>query len=150
MVIKMLKVRKATIKDLETIKELNREYLKETQRDWKGMLTSEKITMVIAELNGKPAGFSGIELKRWNNTAKITEIAVATEHRRKGIGKALIKKVKQIARKWKTRTIIAEVGSLNPALQFYLKCRFRVCGFNDRYYNNGKGEFAFFLSYDLK
>jgi ribosomal protein S18 acetylase RimI-like enzyme len=145
-----LKIRKATVNDLKIIKELNRKYLKETHRNWKEMLSSEKIVMIIAELNGKSVGFSGIELREWNNTAQITEIAVATKYRRKGIGRALIKKIKQIAKKWKVRTIIAEVGSLNPALQFYLKCGFRVCGFNDRYYTNNPGEFAFFLSYDLK
>ena len=140
----MLKIRKATIK------ELNRKYLKETHRDWERMLSSEETIMIIAELNKKPIGFSGVMLREWNNTAQITEIAVATEHRRKGVGKALIKKIKQIAKKWKVRTIITEVGSLNPALQFYLKCGFRVCGFNDKYYTNSPGEFASFLSYDLR
>lgn len=144
-----VKVRTAGLDDLDVIKELNREYLKETHRNWKKMLSSKEIKMIIAEAEGRPIGFSGIELKRWNNTAQITQIVVATEHRRKGIGKRLIKKLKHIAKEWSVRTIIAEVGSLNPALQFYLKCGFRICGFNDRYYNNGKSEFAFFLSYDL-
>lgn len=144
-----MKIFKATSRDLEEIEKLNKKYFKEI-RDFKKIIANEDDRFFVGKISDKIIGFSGIHIYRWNNRARIIDIFIHPDYRKKGYAGEFIKLIKKEAKKAKVRTIIAEAPSLNPVLNFYLKSGFRVCGYDDRYYfNNGK-ERAIFLSYDFK
>ncbi len=142
-------IRKANIKDSKIIIELNRRFFHEKGRDWKKLIFSKHSEMFVLELNKKIIGFTGLKYHNWNNVVQIINIFIHPNYRRKSYGTKLIKFLIKYLRKKKYRTLTAEAPSLNPALIFYLKNGFRICGFHDRYYSNKGKEMALFLSYDL-
>jgi len=144
-----MKITKANLKDLPEIKKLNKEYFKEI-RDFKEIITSKDDRFFVGKMNGEIVGFSGIHIYHWNNRARIIDIFIHPEYRRKGYATEFIKLIKKEAKRAKVRTIIAEAPSLNPVFHLYLSNGFRKCGFDDRYYSNNGKEIAIFLSYDLR
>ena len=69
--------------------------------------------------------------------------------RRKGIAKQLILHIVEEAKKMQVRCILAEAPSSGNAPFLFTACKFRKCGYNDRYYTNDGGEIAEFYSFDL-
>jgi N-acetylglutamate synthase-like GNAT family acetyltransferase len=143
-----MKIFKATIKDLQDINRLNDKYFKEI-RDFKEIIEGSHDYFYVGVENGKIIGFSGFHYYAWNNSASVIDIFVHPDFRKNGHGTKLIKKIIKEAKAIKARVIMAEAPSLSNALIAYLKNGFRVCGFNDRYYNNTGKEIAMFLSKDL-
>jgi ribosomal protein S18 acetylase RimI-like enzyme len=143
-----MKIRKAKLSDLNRINNLNKKYFKEI-RDFKSLLKNSEDILIVLENDKEIIAFSGIHLNKWNNTARIIDIFVHPDHRRRGLGGKLVKELIALAKKKKVRTLIAEAPSLNPVLKLYKKNGFRKCGYNDRYYSNGAKEIAIFLSFDL-
>ena len=144
-----MKIIKATKNDIPEIIRLNRRYFHET-RDYCNIIGDRDTDFFVVKEKGKIIGFSGLKHFHWNNTAKVINIFLLPAFRHKGYGEALIKILIKAAKNKKARTLIAEAPSLNPALKFYRKNGFRICGHNDRYYDNKGREIAVFLSYDLK
>lgn len=144
-----MSITKATINNFSEVEKLNKKYFKEI-RDFKKIIEGENDLFFVIKENKKIIGFGGIHIFHWNNTAKIIDIFIHPDYRRKGFGKKMILKIKQEAKNAGVRTIIAEAPSLNSILIVYLKNGFRICGFNDRYYTNNGKEIAIFLSYDMK
>lgn len=143
-----MKILRATIKDLPEINRLNKKYFKEI-RDFKKIIESNHDYFYVGVENNKIIGFSGFHYYVWNSSASVIDIFVHPDFRKKGYGAQLIKKIIKEARGIKARVIIAEVPSLSNALHVYLKNGFRICGFNDRYYDNTGQDTAMFLSKDL-
>jgi len=144
-----MKIIKATVKHLSEINKLNKTYFKEI-RDFAKIIAGQNDYFYVALENEKVIGFSGFHYYSWNNTAAIIDIFVHPKLRGQGHGSQLIKKIISQVRLTKARTIIAEAPSLSGALILYLKNDFRICGFNDRYYDNRGQEIAIFLAKDLK
>src|SRR5680860_1402597 len=143
-----MKIIKATVKHLSEINKLNKTYFKEI-RDFAKIIAGQNDYFYVALENEKVIGFSGFHYYSWNNTAAIIDIFVHPKLRGQGHGSQLIKKIISQVRLTKARTIIAEAPSLSGALILYLKNDFRICGFNDRYYDNRGQEIAIFLAKDL-
>jgi len=144
-----MKIQKAKINNLLEINKLNKKYFKEI-RDFRKVLEDKNNYFYICVEEERIIGFSGFHYQAWNNSACILNIFIHPNFRRQGYASKLINYLIKEARKTKARTIIAEAPSLSNALAFYLKNKFRICGYNDRYYNNRGKEKAIFLSYDLK
>lgn len=144
-----MKIRKAKPVDVKVINSLNKKYFGEKGRDWLKLIKSDNSEVFVLEDSNKIIGWSGIIIKRWNNTARIIDIFIHPSKRKKGLGKRLIQSIKQYAQKKKVRSLIAEAPSLNPVLSLYLKSGFRICGYNDRYYDSKGKEIAIFLSFDF-
>ncbi|HZJ41023.1 MAG TPA: GNAT family N-acetyltransferase [Candidatus Saccharimonadales bacterium] len=144
-----MKIIKATVKHLSEINKLNKTYFKEI-RDFAKIIAGQNDYFYVALENEKVIGFSGFHYYSWNNTAAIIDIFVHPKLRGQGHGSQLIKKIISQVRLTKARTIIAEAPSLSGVLILYLKNDFRICGFNDRYYDNRGQEIAIFLAKDLK
>lgn len=140
---------RAKIKDCSEIERLNEKYFKEI-RDFKEIIQGKNDYFFVGRKGEKIVGFSGFHFYRWNNTARIINIFIHPDFRRKGYAMEFIKKIKREAKKLNVRTIIAEAPLLNKVLSLYLRNGFRICGFNDRYYSNTGKEIALFLSCDLK
>lgn len=144
-----MEIKKAKLKDVNSISKLNRKFFHEKERDWKRLIYSKTSEIFILELDKTIVGFTGIKYCGWNNTAHVIDIFVQPDYRNRGYGTNLVKFLLKYLKNKKYRTLIAEAPSSNPVLKLYLKNGFRVCGFNDRYYSNKGKEIAIFLSYDF-
>lgn len=77
----------------------------------------------------------------WNHRLRITEMWVDSDHRRKGVGSALMKHVKQIAKKEGRRALVLETQSRNSgAIAFYISQGCNMIGFDDCCYSNNDME----------
>lgn len=146
---KFMKLRKAKTADVKIIDSLNKKYFGEKGRNWLGLIKSDNSEIFVLEDKNKIIGWTGIIVYGWNNTARIIDIFIHPSKRKKGLSIRLIQYVKHYMRKKKVRSLIAEAPSLNPVLSLYLKSGFRICGYNDRYYDNKGKEMAIFLSFDF-
>lgn len=145
-----MNIKKAVKEDLQALESLNDEFFHEEGRDWEKLVTSDKSEMFILEEASEVLGFTGVSFDRWNKTGRIIDIFVHPEHRNKGYGLGLIKYLLEYLKGREIRCLIAEAPSLNSVLSLYLKAGFRICGYNDRYYDNSGKEVALFLSYDFE
>lgn len=143
-----MNIRKAKLSDLNQINKLNKKYFREV-RDFNYLLKNKDDVLIVLEDNQEIIAFSGLHLNVWNNTARIINIFVHPNYRRRGLASKLIKRLIVLAQKKKVRSLIAEAPSLNPVLKLYKKNGFRKCGYNDRYYSNNLKEIAIFLSFDF-
>lgn len=143
-------IRKAVKEDAQTLELLNNEFFHEEGRDWEKLIASDKSEMFVLENNSQVVGFTGVSFDKWNRTGRIIDIFVHPEYRKKGYGLSLVKHLLEYLKGKDVRCLIAEAPSLNPVLSLYLKADFRICGYNDRYYDNTGKEAAMFLSFDFQ
>ncbi len=153
-----LSVRKARLEDIEEVKMLVKPYWEPTV-DYLEECNKEESIFIVAEYvdeNGSRKEILGMAIMwvhGWNNTGYLVEMAVATEHKREGIGKKLMDELREFAINHHLRAIIVETQPANrDAMDFYLAIGFRLCGFNDRYYTNSPStskDIAIFFSLDL-
>lgn len=145
-----MQIRKATKEDASVLESLNDEFFHEDGRDWEKLITSDKSVMFVLEDDAKVIGFTGVSFDKWNRTCRIIDIFVHPEYRNKGYALNLISHLLEYLKDKDFRCLIAEAPSLNSVLGLYLKAGFRICGFNDRYYDNSGKEIALFLSFDFE
>lgn len=83
-------------------------------------------------------GYVGGDVEDWRQTVIIRVFTVHPEIRRKGVGKLLLKMVKNAAQQYRCKYLAVTVQTKNyPAIAFAQKRGFVFCGYNDRYYPNG-------------
>ena len=145
-----MRIRKATLKDLQKIKQLSKKFSFELDRDWKELISSKNSEMFLLINNEDIIGFTGLIYYKWNNTIQISNIFVNPKFRGQGLGLRLVNFLIDKAKKTKYRCLISEAPSLNPVVNLYKKTGFRKCGYNDRYYSNSGKEIALWMSIDLK
>lgn len=130
----MLLIRAATIADVSLLRKLIQE-LAEYEREPQAVLLSEdelrrdgfgpdpKFRAILAEQDGQPAGYAVFftQYSTWTGAGLFLEdLFVRPSFRGRGIGKALLGKVAEIARKEGYRTIKLDVLDWNePAIRFY-------------------------------
>ncbi len=91
-----------------------------------GMLVNDKLIAAIET-----------DQELWSNRLRITELWVAEEYQKKGIGHALIQVVKEQARRERRRAIILETQSCNVnAVDFYQHEGFTLIGMDTCCYRN--------------
>jgi|SRR5579883_919003 len=103
----------------------------------------------VAEEAGQLAGFVALEHQLWNNRVNIRHLYVQPAFRRRGVGRRLMDQVDVFAQSVKARSLWLETQNINyPAIQFYLRVGFRLCGFDTALYdpkNVLPGEIALFF-----
>jgi len=149
----LLTTRVANSEDLPQILELEKRNGRPNREDFRTLFRldnpNEKCVFFVAEDEGKVVGYSRVHFYKWNNSAYIITVLVDAEHRRKGIGTRLLKTMKKAARERKARVLMFDVAHDNAAaLQLFFKDGFRVCGYNDKSYSNGKT--AIYLAKELQ
>lgn len=149
----MLKIRIAVLKDLPNILELEKRNGESTSEDLRTLFEvenpNEKCRFFVAEENGEIVGYSRMHIYRWNNSALITTVLVDVQHRRRGIGTRLLRAMEDFARENKARVLMTDVPPDNvPAIQLDFKNGFKICGYNDKIYQDGKT--AIYLAKDLQ
>ncbi|HEX9059034.1 MAG TPA: GNAT family N-acetyltransferase [Clostridia bacterium] len=121
--------------------ELKREKLKETLKKrfvenlFQRYLARPSVYAI--EEDGKPAAIIEVDREFWNNRMKITDLVVLPGYRRKGYGKALVDKAKEIAKKESFRALFLDTHTCNTkAIDFYLAQGFDFCGIDTSFYSN--------------
>ncbi len=108
---------------------------------------------VVAEREGSVIGFAAVTFERWNRRANLWHLYVAPQQRGQGVGRQLIEAMQEYARGQGARCLWLETTNLNyPAIQFYHRVGFRLCGWDESLYDPAgpaAGEFALFMACDL-
>jgi ribosomal protein S18 acetylase RimI-like enzyme len=92
---------------------------------------------LIAERDGYRLGYVSLSALAALRAAQVGDLMVRREHRRAGVGTALIAGAMSWARERDLKRIIVEVQTKNhPAISLLNKLGFTFCGFNDRHYLN--------------
>ena len=100
----------------------------EVRRDWD--------CAVIAEADGKIVGFAAAQYVAWNHRVILWHLYVAPAFRRMGAGLQLLEAVDEFARSKQARCLWLETQNVNyPAIQFYRRCGFALCGFDETLYD---------------
>lgn len=109
---------------------------------------------LVVEEDGRLTAFLDAEVEQWRGVLKGWNLLVDEEHRRRGIGAVLMDKAQGFAVENRCRAISVEAQATNwPALSFYTKMGFRICGVDDHFYTNRdleRKEVALFLYRELR
>jgi ribosomal protein S18 acetylase RimI-like enzyme len=104
--------------------------------DYTTFLDNPQKVIFFAEVDGVPAG----QIKMvpwWNKFAYVEELAVDTEFRGKGVGRALMNRAIAWAKEQGFPGIMLETQTNNvPACKLYEKCGFVLSGFDLHAYRN--------------
>ena len=91
----------------------------------------------LAYIDKQEAGLLQIEHQTHNNSLRIWDIYVHKEHRKRGVGTALMNRTRERATELEARRIILETQSCNmPAVTFYRKYGFQLAGVDVTNYSN--------------
>jgi ribosomal protein S18 acetylase RimI-like enzyme len=109
--------------------------------------------VVVAEQSGALVGVVAADLSGWNRRVQIEHLYVAADARGRGNGRALVDSVVSYARDVRSWCIWLETQNTNhPAIQFYLRYGFRLCGLDERLYDpatQSSKETALYFALDL-
>jgi ribosomal-protein-alanine N-acetyltransferase len=143
------KLRKFTLNDLKRITYINRACLPENYSDYFFVDLHRKFpeTFIIAEENGEVVGYilcrietglSSFVLRGLMKKGHVVSVAVLPQHRRKGIGRALVTKAMENMQLYKAKQCFLEVRVTNtPAINLYKKLGFQVSRTMRTYYADG-------------
>lgn len=108
---------------------------------------------VIAEEDGVLAGFTAASYEAWNRRVVVEHLYVSAGRRGRGVGRSLIDQADTFARSRGARCLWLETQNVNyPAIQFYRRLGFRLCGMDDSLYDPAspvQGEIALFFAREL-
>ncbi len=131
-------IRKMEIEDVEQVMEVEKNSF---STPWSEEAFSLEITKnilakyLVAELEGKIVGYGGLWLIV--DEGHITNIAVDTKYRNKGIGSLLLEGLIDICQKWNSKAMTLEVRKSNEeAKSLYRKYGFKEYGIRPGYYSD--------------
>jgi ribosomal protein S18 acetylase RimI-like enzyme len=97
----------------------------------------KRCTVLTAVFEQKAIGYIRLKPGVAPNTVWVTDMAVASLMRRKGIASALLLAAQEWAIHKKQAAMIVEMQSKNhAAIELVKKLGFEFCGYNDHYYGN--------------
>ncbi|MEM3788426.1 MAG: GNAT family N-acetyltransferase [Candidatus Bathyarchaeia archaeon] len=148
----MPKIRMAKLEDLPKIIELIKRNKEPLNEDLEAIFNfespNEKCRFFVAEEGGDVVGFSRVHVYRWNRSAYVISLLVDAGYRRRGIGSLLLSAMEDFARENGARVIMFDTAIDNiPALNLYFKNGFKICGYNEKLYDNAKT--ALYLAKEL-
>ncbi len=92
---------------------------------------------LVGVFKGTPVAFINLDDSLVPNGVWIKDLAVLEQHRRQGIGSALLLAAQEWAIQRRLRKVILETQSKNyPAIRMAVKMGFELSGYNDQYYAN--------------
>lgn len=108
-------------------------------KDYKNLENTwtEQDGLLVAEIDNTIVGYIALNQDGTLRTTWATDLAVMREHRRQGIGSALVIAGQEWAKQNESRRLILEMQPKNyPAIQLAKKLGFELCGYNDHYFSN--------------
>ena len=114
-------------------------------------LTEEEFRNSIVSLgafqDARLCGLAVVREEKWNRRAVITDFFVDRNFRRRGVGRAMMDLLDRRARDAGLRALWVETQNTNvPAICFYRRVGFEICGFDRTLYDGGSQEIALYLS----
>ncbi|WP_437022345.1 N-acetyltransferase family protein [Streptomyces sp. enrichment culture] len=109
----------------------------------------DRRTFVAVGPDGRPVGFAAVSYVPWNRRLAIEDIEVASAHRGRGVGRALVDRAVAFARERGAGHIWLEVTNINaPAIHAYRRMGFTFCGLDTALYDGtpASGEHALYMS----
>lgn len=122
----------------------------DSSTDYAHAIDANADAIEVAVLDGQVIGFAYIQVWTWNRVAWLGEIVIERDHRGRGIGRSLLRRMEERARDLGCRVIMDHPPASHPAIGYYLKNGYRVCGYNDRYYANSNETTALFVCKELR
>jgi ribosomal protein S18 acetylase RimI-like enzyme len=112
--------------------------------------------LLVASAGPEIVGYGELRFDSWSWRAEIEGLAVSAGSRGQGVGRSLIQALDERARQEPaTRCLWLETQNFNyPAVQFYRRMGFRLCGLDETLYRPGipgqlPGEVALYFARDL-
>jgi ribosomal protein S18 acetylase RimI-like enzyme len=113
----------------------------------------QQALQLVVEENGRLIALLDAEVERWRRALKVWNLLVDEQSRRQGIGTRLMQQAIEFATKSNCRAVSVEAQATNwPALCFYTKLGFQICGVDHHFYTNRdleRKEVALFLYREL-
>lgn len=104
---------------------------------------------VLVAVDAEALGYAVVTEQSHATVAWVTDLVVAPEHRRIGVGSALLTSAEDWANQRGSRMLIFEAQAKNqPAIRMAQKFGLEYCGYNDHYYANH--DVALFFGRSLK
>ncbi len=122
------------------------------QEEVRGRMGAGSLQLVV-EARERLVALLDAEIESWRRVLRVWNLLVDQEYRRQGIGTELMQRAEQFGIERRCRALSVETQATNwPALAFYIKMGFRICGVDDHYYTNRdleRKEVALFLYREL-
>jgi ribosomal protein S18 acetylase RimI-like enzyme len=100
---------------------------------------------LLAEEKSQPVGFLSLEAKSGTQVARVTDLIIAGQNRRKGIATALmIAAVEWLVERNLNGITLEMMLKNHPGINLSRKMGFHLAGFNDVYYSNGQTAVYFY------
>lgn len=97
----------------------------------------DSLRFLAALQHDRVVGLATWTVVEWNSTLWLVDIRVHPEKRGSGVGSTLVNGLKEQCREQELRGIFVETQISNyPAIRFYRRRGFDICGFNDHLYTN--------------
>jgi GNAT superfamily N-acetyltransferase len=95
----------------------------------------QRKSLMLVAAQPEPVAYVCLNLQNAGTVAWVTDLAVASERRRNGIGAALLQAVEEWTMARGCRILFLEMQAKNqPAIRLAQKFGFEFCGYNDHYY----------------
>ena len=150
----MFRMRKFTMNDLGSVTHINQVCLPENYTDFFFVELYRKFseTFIVAEENGEIVGYimcrvevglSNLGLSGLSKKGHVVSVAVMPEHRRKGVGGALVAKAMEGMRAYGAKQVYLEVRVTNEeAINLYKKLGLGVTRTIHGYYADGEDAYV--------
>jgi ribosomal-protein-alanine N-acetyltransferase len=147
-------LRKFNVNDLQSVMQINRSCLPENYTDFFFVDLFRRFpeTFVVAEENGEVVGYimcrievglSGLGLSGLIKKGHVVSVAVTPQHRRRGIGEALVSKAMEAMKVYNCKQCYLEVRVSNEeAISLYKKLGFQINRTNHGYYADGESAYV--------
>jgi ribosomal protein S18 acetylase RimI-like enzyme len=136
-----VKLRRGRLRDLDALIAIENAVFTTdnlSRRSFRHFLTSRGATLLVAEENGKLAGYVLVLYRPGSKLARLYSIAVAPHIGRRGVGPLLLEAAEDAALRHGRRTMRLEVHQHNTrAIARYEKSGYRLFGRHRGYYDNG-------------
>jgi ribosomal protein S18 acetylase RimI-like enzyme len=134
------KLRRGHLRDLDALIALERAVFDTdilSRRSFRRFLAARSATVIVAEADGKLAGYVLVLYPPRSKHARLYSIAVAPHIGRRGVGPLLLAAAEKAARRRGRRAMRLEVHEHNPrAIARYEKSGYRLFGRHRDYYDN--------------
>ena len=135
----MIDIRLMTKTDLEQVAGIEREIFSMpwSEKAFADSLQSENTLYIVAEIDGKVAGYCGMYIAF--EEGNISNVAVAPEYRRQKIAANMLKNILKLAKEKGVTAVVLEVRETNTgAIRLYEQIGFEEVGIRKDFYDKPK------------